>query len=143
MAFKVIKVFNERVINASKEDLHKELDLHFEKAKRASDFIAMIFRLSLAIFAMKFFWTQADNQPNFIYRYAYHFTSLAALALTLYLGSRISAIIATYWSMDAATVQRGWQRYLVWVLGTLLSLAIWLSVFRLAWDFARKTGIGT
>lgn len=146
MISKIKKYFQETPIGLalgeSKPEQWKDFqESEFEKAKKLSDFIAILMRASFCVFLFLFFQSAAKKGEFWLTNYAFGLCGYLALALFLKLQWHIMGMITAYWLSDTAHWNSKAQKVNISVLAMMITGAKGYGIYYFVFQFAK--GIGT
>jgi hypothetical protein len=128
------------IANLTAEEHAKNLQVHFDDAKRASDFVGIVIRWSFAQFASLYFFSKAFGpEVNWFRGYAYGMCSFVSIGVACYLGGRIALLILLYYSRELTHPQGEVAKMISFVLIVITTTVLWLGTLHLTRDIARAT----
>ena len=129
-------------LGESKPEQWKDFqESEFEKAKKLSDFIAILMRESFCVFLFLFFLSAAKEGEFWFTSYAFGLCGFLALVLFLKLHWHIMGMVTAYWLSDTAHWNSKVHKITISVSAMMIGGALGYGIYYFAFQFAK--GIGT
>ncbi len=121
------------ILRQDRDVFDAEMVKAFDKAKKLSDFIGMIVRLTFAMVFVAYCFTKAHDTTSWLYKYSYRIAGGFGAAITAYFGFLISRIVFEYFMRDVGAAKQYWLKVIV----LFISLFLFWSVFTTILDVAQ------
>jgi hypothetical protein len=127
------------LLNQNRAQLEAEMILGFDKAKRMSDFIGMIVRLTFLMVFVAYFVTKTKLSTSWWWWYYYGSAVGFGLIFTFYFGFLIIRIVLQYFLRDVVVHTNPWIKALMLVINIYFYYVVASGIIDIAQAIARAT----
>jgi hypothetical protein len=127
------------LLRQDKAHFEAEMIVAFDKAKRLSDFIGRIVRLTFLMVFVAYFFTKANAATSWWWKYAYATTWIFSAAFTSYFWVLISRIILEYFMRDFTHHTRLRVRAIMFVISLYYFWTVTNGIYDIAYAIAQAT----
>jgi hypothetical protein len=137
---KVIVPQESKLRTFMKEFSSLNVDSNFDKAKKLSDFIAMITRLGFIFFISAYFFKKFMTAASLIEKFLLFIPFLMPLILSIYFATRINSVIQSYFiNMLPDEVGSQFTKYVLYACYIFLVLSLGYALFDVGFFVANST----
>lgn len=128
------------ILTGSVED-HQEISRQiFERAKKLSDFVGMIVRVSFLVLATTFLWKKSQSTEG-ILGWVFGYSALITFAIAIRLSSYIFIIILVRESKDLAFHGNLIMRIILFAIALSFTAVIWYGAYKFILELAVSSSL--
>lgn len=129
-------IFN--LVDADREKIDSNFKVHFDDAKRASDFVGMVVRLTFLLFATIYLLRLAATEPWYT-SIPISFAATNCAILMLYLSGKMSIVIFLFFATDVHPRESRRIRIFFLVCSYLMMTVLFYSIWRIVQALAKHS----
>lgn len=127
--------------DSTKEEWENAKEINFEKAKKVSDFVAILIRAAFVYLCFLFFSHQAKEVEFWFYKQALGICSYLAFALYVVIFLGVLRVITAYWLSDTAHSKNRFYKVVITILALNITFATGYGITVLVRKFAEVSSL--